>query len=34
VLAEVVSPRLMSLVAGAGFVLIGGWMLVQAAQAG
>lgn len=33
-LAEVLSPRLMSLLAGAGFVLIGGWMLVQAARGG
>ena len=29
-LSEVVSPRLMSFVAGGGFVVIGAWMLVQA----
>jgi putative Ca2+/H+ antiporter (TMEM165/GDT1 family) len=33
VLAEVINPRMMNLLAGVGFVVIGGWMLVQGFRA-
>jgi len=32
-LAEVINPRVMNLLAGAGFVIIGAWMLMQGLRA-